>query len=1080
MKRGFSQSIRLMNRLRIPEKFTVLALICVVAVAAVGVSLYRHLNGVIVSSQRELDGLDIIVPIARTTQLLQLHRGLSGGLMGGDESMRETLVGNEAQTVTSFKLIDQSASSLAPISAEWKGIQSDWEVLRKDGASWSASDSFLAHTQLLDKLRSLQRHVGDYRSLSVDPDIDVHYLIGTAVVDLPVALEKLAQIRGLGASILAKKALTSAQSLQVHALMTDLAGARQTLATNLAETAHHNPDVGPQLGAAFKDFDETLPQFLELVGADILNQGFKTSPKEYFDHATKVVDKGYTQMFQTLLPAARNLIHARIVRAKHELLSSAFIAAALLLAALYLGTGIYYSTVDSIKSLATAAQKFASGDVSQRVLLATHDEIAQVGDSFNHMADGFTDLLVARQEDEERLRAIVNSALDAVIQMDSGGRISGWNERAQAIFGWSREEALGRNLHETIIPERYRARHLQGIKHYLASGEGPVLNSRVEVEGLHRAGHEFPIELAISSIKTRRGIEFSAFVRDITERRRTEAELRIAAIAFETDDGIVITDRQGTTLNVNQSYTRITGYSSEEIIGQSPLILKPGQREASEFESMWKSLADDKSWQGEIWSRRKNGEEYPEWIRITAVINESGQVTHYVISFADITQRKKFEQTIHRLAFYDPLTDLPNRRLLIDRLQQRMVTSSRNVLYGALLLIDLDDFKTLNDTRGHDVGDLLLLEVAKRLSTCMREGDTVARLGGDEFVVLLGGLHLEVQEAAAQTETVGRKILAVLGGPYCLGHVEHRSTASVGATLFRGNETSADEIFKQADLAMYKSKEMGRNAFHFFDPEMQTAIVERSALEAGLRAAIVESQLVLHYQAQVAEDGRVMGAEALVRWIHPQRGMISPAEFIPLAEETGLILSLGSWVLDCACRQLAAWASQPDMAHLTLAVNVSAHQFREADFVETVVAAIEKTGACPRHLKLELTESLLVSNVDDIIEKMYTLKAKGVGFSLDDFGTGYSSLSYLKRMPLDQLKIDQSFVRNILIDPNDAAIARTIVALAQSLGLGVIAEGVETGSQRDFLSSAGCHAFQGYFFSRPLPIEGFEKYLQGA
>lgn len=447
--------------------------------------------------------------------------------------------------------------------------------------------------------------------------------------------------------------------------------------------------------------------------------------------------------------------------------------------------------------------------------------------------------------------------------------------------------------------------------------------------------------------------------------------------------------------------------------------------------------------------------------------------------YTDITNRKQAEQQIHNLAYFDPLTNLPNRTLLLDRLRQAMTTSHRSGNHGALLFIDLDNFKTLNDTLGHDMGDLLLKQVAQRLRTCVRAEDTVARVGGDEFLVMLTGLGTNEPDVANQVEAVGRKILAALNQTYQLDEVLFNSTPSIGATLFRGHQSSVDDLLKQADLAMYKSKEAGRNTLHFFNAEMESAVMERAALEKDLREAILAKQFLLHYQAQVVGEGQTTGAEVLLRWPHPQRGMVSPADFIPLAEDSGLILPLGLWVLHTACTQLAVWAARPEMAHLTIAVNVSVHQFRQADFVDQVLTVIKDTGANPRRLKLELTESLLVSNVEDLIEKMYALKAKGVGFSLDDFGTGYSSLSYLRRLPLDQLKIDQSFVRDVLSDPNDATIAKTIVALAQSLGLGVIAEGVETAAQKDFLAAAGCHAYQGYFFSRPLALEGFEKFAQG-
>lgn len=408
-------------------------------------------------------------------------------------------------------------------------------------------------------------------------------------------------------------------------------------------------------------------------------------------------------------------------------------------------------------------------------------------------------------------------------------------------------------------------------------------------------------------------------------------------------------------------------------------------------------------------------------------------------------------------------------------MKQAKTASSRSGRYSALLFLDLDNFKTLNDTQGHDIGDALINLVAQRLKTCVREVDTVARLGGDDFVIILASLSEREAEAAMATESFAEKILASVNQPYQLNNASHHCTASIGVTLFKGRQTPVEELMKQADLSMYKAKAAGRNTCHFFDPAMEVAVRERAAMEKDLRTALDDQQFLLHYQAQVTSEQRMIGAEVLVRWQHPQRGMVSPADFIPLAEETGLILPLGHWVLETACIQLARWAWQSEFAALTIAVNVSARQFRQPGFVDEVLAVLKNTGANPSRLKLELTESLLAHDVEEIVEKMFALKAKGIGFSLDDFGTGYSSLSYLKRLPLDQLKIDQSFVRDVLIDPNDAAIARTIVALADSLGLGVIAEGVETAAQRDFLEAAGCHAYQGYFFGRPLGLKDFEK-----
>jgi diguanylate cyclase (GGDEF)-like protein len=470
----------------------------------------------------------------------------------------------------------------------------------------------------------------------------------------------------------------------------------------------------------------------------------------------------------------------------------------------------------------------------------------------------------------------------------------------------------------------------------------------------------------------------------------------------------------------------------------------------------------------EVHGIRKGGGEFPIGISVTQISRNGRPI--FIGLVRDITQRKQDEEEIRRLAFYDPLTSLPNRRLLMDRVKQALVTSARTGQHGALMFLDLDHFKQLNDTLGHDVGDLLLQQVAQRMRACVREGDSVARLGGDEFVVLLESLSMQPQEAAAQAEAIAGKVMAALGQPYTLREHTHSSTPSLGIVIFLEDNESIEELLKKADVAMYQAKAAGRNTVRFFDPNMQAAAAARAALERDIRSGLALGEFVLHYQVQVDAHGRTHGAEALVRWNHSVRGLVSPAEFIPVAEETGLILPLGQWVLEEACAQLVKWSRTVPTAHWVVSVNVSAIQFVQDNFVESVALALQKTGARPDHLKLELTESMLVHDVDDIIVKMSAIKAMGVGFSLDDFGTGYSSLSYLKRLPLDQLKIDQSFVRDLEIDSSDAVIARTIIALGHSLGLTVIAEGVETARQRDFLLGFGCDAFQGYFYGRPLPV----------
>jgi diguanylate cyclase (GGDEF)-like protein/PAS domain S-box-containing protein len=653
-------------------------------------------------------------------------------------------------------------------------------------------------------------------------------------------------------------------------------------------------------------------------------------------------------------------------------------------------------------------------------------------------------------------------------------------------------------------------------------------------------------------------------------RLKAEHELRIAAAAFESQEGIIVTDADNNILRVNQSFIKLTGYSANEIIGKPPSILKSGQQDSEFYAAMWASITRDKFWQGEIWNKRKNGVICPDWLCITAITNPEGEITNYVGTFTDISQRKTDEERIKNLAYYDPLTKLPNRTLLFDRLSLALNFSHRNKTYGALMFLDLDNFKTLNDTLGHDRGDQLLIEVGRRLQSCVRDVDTVARLGGDEFVIMLEFLDERELEAASQAHAVAEKIRSNLAKFYLLDsnagrigslptatlpasrdgrnagdcqeqsrppslavgrdgslgnrsmrcstssvhgvvpsttlltskdggnvencreqsrppslavdnkpqtYVEHYSTASIGFVLFLGHETPSEELLKRADVAMYQAKQAGRNAIRAFVPEMQEALNLRASLETDLRNALDRNELSLQYQVQVNTLGQPVGAEALVRWTQAERGVLSPADFIPLAEETGLILPIGHWILKQGCQTLVDWAQYPETRDLKLAVNVSSRQLSQPDFVEQLCAMLTETGANPALLKLEITESVVLDNVEDTIAKMHAIRKLGITFSMDDFGTGYSSLSYLQKLPLEQLKIDQSFVKNMAFNNHDSAIIRTILALGKNLGINVIAEGVETEAQRELLTSYGCPKFQGYLFGQPVPANTFKQSL---
>lgn len=681
----------------------------------------------------------------------------------------------------------------------------------------------------------------------------------------------------------------------------------------------------------------------------------------------------------------------------------------------------------------------------------------------------------ALQSERERYLDLYEHAPVGYCSVSEAGLILQINRTAATLLGHQQSELVQQPMTRFICHEDQDNYYLLH-KQLVATGEP----QSTELCMLRKDGALFWVLLQATATKNPLDMPvFRIVLSDITARKQVELDYRIAASVFESTEGMMITDAKQVVLRVNKAFTDITGYTTDEVVGKNPHMLCSGEQEVGLYAQMWRSIELCGAWQGEVWNRRKNGEVYPARLTVTAIKNAHQVVSHYVVTLSDVTARKAADEQIMNLAFYDPLTHLPNRRLLMHRLAVALPASLGHQRKGALLFIDLDGFKTINDTLGHLQGDLLLEQVATRLTSCVRDGDTVARLGGDEFVVMLEQLSEEVSTAANEAQATAEKILTTLDHLYPLSPAPCRITCSIGITLFGVDpHETLGEPMKRADLAMYQAKAGGRNTLRFFDPQMQAIVTARLALENGLREAINQRELRLHYQPQIEGAGRLVGVEALVRWQRPLHGLVLPAEFIAMSEETGLILSLGHWVLETACAQLASWAQRVEMSYLTMSVNVSASQMHQSDFVQEVLGVLERTGANPHRLKLELTESVMVSQIEDVIAKMGLLEKHGVRFSLDDFGTGYSSLAYLKRMPLEQLKIDQGFVRDILTNPNDAAISKMVIALAESIGLTVIAEGVETTDQRDFLASQGCHAYQGFLSSGPLPLDEFEAFAE--
>jgi diguanylate cyclase (GGDEF)-like protein/PAS domain S-box-containing protein len=682
---------------------------------------------------------------------------------------------------------------------------------------------------------------------------------------------------------------------------------------------------------------------------------------------------------------------------------------------------------------------------------------------------------------EERFRRIAESIQDGMIIVDQDSLITYWNRAAERMFDYASAEALGRSWYELLTPVRFHDMFRQASAEFRETGQGPNIGRTVELAGARKGGEEFPVEASFSSVLINGRWHGTGIVRDISERRRAEAVNRkYAAIVESSDDAIIGMTTDGFIDTWSRGAAKVYGYAADEIVGRSVAVLAPDGRQHEVADLLAAVHAGKSVAHYETSRKRKDGRQIDVSLSLSPIRNSTGKICGISAIDRDITERKAAEKEIEYLAYYDSLTRLPNRRLLVDRLRQALAGSTRSRRKGAILFIDLDNFKIINNTSGHDVGDKLLIEVARRVAACVRDGDTIARLGADEFVVMLEGLSESSPVAAAQAKSVGEKILAAIDEPYLIADREHHCTPSIGVTLFTDSECAVDELLKQANIAMNQAKSAGRNTLRFFDPEMQVALAGRALLEAALRLGIQHRQFVLHYQPQVDRGGAIIGAEALLRWEHPERGMVSPAQFIPLAEETGLILPIGQWVLETACAQLKAWAGDSRRRDLHLSINVSARQFRQVDFVDKVRLALGNGNTPTDRLKLELTESLVLDDIEDTIEKMRAIKQLGVGFSMDDFGTGYSSLAYLTRLPLDQLKIDRSFVRNLPDNPNDAVIAQTIITMAKSLGLSVIAEGVETEAQRQFLERHGCPDYQGYLFSKPVALAAFEELLTSA
>lgn len=730
------------------------------------------------------------------------------------------------------------------------------------------------------------------------------------------------------------------------------------------------------------------------------------------------------------------------------------------------------SIIHPVARLTGFAESLTSGEMPRLIGFSKNDELGKLASAFNSMTEAIQLREESLRTKQREIEGIIENAPSVISMKTPDGKYLMVNHLFESLFNLSRDEIIGRTDMD-IFPEE-SAQEFINNDLMIAETRDPIQFEESVMQGdtLHTyISNKFPLidnggnVIAICSIAT-----------DITERKKAELKLSLAKnIIDNASEAVVVTSLDSIIEDVNAAYSEISGYSRDEVIGQSPSILQSGHHDGSFYRAMWDSIHTTGRWEGEVWDKRKNGEVYPKNLSISTVYDDGGRPHKYVGVFSDITERKETEKELRRLAYFDALTGLPNRVMLYDRLEQAVLSAKRNNNLCAVMMLDLDRFKYVNDTLGHDGGDELLITVANQLKDLVRETDTVARIGGDEFKIILTDI-----KNADEASVVAQKIINDLKKPVRVKGRLVNIGVSIGIAICPTDGDEIDQLIKYADLALYKAKDSGRNCYQYFSNDLQLQVFDHLALENDMKKAMALGEFVLHYQPKInLSSGRISGVETLIRWQHPEKGMVSPDDFIPFAEETGLIVPLGEWVLDTACRQLRTWSEQ--LAEpLDLAINLSARQFQQVDLISMMKRIIKDHGIDPNQIELEITESMVMTDVDKAIETMEELRALGLRLAIDDFGTGYSSLSYLKRFPINTLKIDKSFVRDLTAGSEDSAIVRAIISMAEDLGVDVVAEGVETSEQLDFLSKHGCQYVQGYYFSKPLNVELFDDYIRDA
>lgn len=1066
----FKPIVALLDHLRYPWKFAFIGVIFLLGLVVLFGQMYTSVGREVAHTQRHIAGLELLDKVFSVLVTSQQHRGYSSGFLGGDQAMG-VHVSSQAEALSEgIARLDEelaSRSEWAVLESRWNDIRLRLQAVIAHGLSLSAPDNFQVHTEAIELILVRIGDVGDVSGLAGNSDPRIANLVAPMLRTVPLLTEGLGRLRGYATGNLARANVTTQDEYVLASQLAALAAGESELKDRLRRAALGNAALTRSLETASYEIEWSIDQLRYMVHTRVLNRSFTVPPTEFFSAGTVAIDTVLKHYRETLRPLAEELLNERVYTLRVTMVSSLLIMLTITLIATYLFGGIYFSIRRSVRELTHGAQQFAAGEFGARVKLSARDELQQVADRFNAMAQGIAELLSGQQQSRRRLDDLLTHNPSAIFALSPDTlQYNFVSPNAYMLFGRTPDEMLAcdqgwsGSLH---VHDREHA--LIAFTRWSRDGFSGVLQHVCRLQ-LEEAIPTW-VDLRLSAIRDDSGrtVELVGSCTDISERQQTQTSLELAASVFShAREGITITDADGNILDVNHAFTRITGYSRDEVLGKNPRILKSGQQDYSFYDAMWRSLTEAGFWEGELWNRRKSGETYAETLTISTVCRADGKVSHYVAVFMDVTPQKELERQLKQIAHFDALTALPNRVLFADRLTHAMARARRSGLALALVYIDLDGFKAVNDAHGHAAGDRLLVTLAQRMKDCLREGDTIARLGGDEFAGVLSDLGNR-----ASTQTLIQRMLAAIAQPVQIDDLVLCVSGSVGVTFYPQPESiDADQLLRQADQAMYQAKLSGKNRSHVFDIEHNSSLRDRNELLERITVALEKRELELHYQPKVnMRTGEIVGAEALIRWCHPEHGLLQPATFLPAIENHPLEIEVGRWVINTALVQMETWLDEG--LRLPVSVNIAGYHMQQDNFVGALQALLALHPRVPPHyLELEVLESSALEDIAHVSRVIDACGRIGVGVALDDFGTGYSSLAYLKRLPAAVIKIDRSFVCDMLHDPEDLAILEGVLGLARSFQRCAIAEGVETVAHGQLLLQFGCELAQGYGIARPM------------